>query len=305
MNDVLDDRMRALMARVEELTSPAPEFESLRSRSIVTRAHRPSVRALVAVAATLVLVIAGLIVIQARRDDVSLTSQRRLTTHSVATVLPAGWEAKGAVDGKPDVGAGSLDELQVFATAAAPGGPVVGLLPTWAGTGADSATQTNVVLADGRRAALGSTHAAAARSLDVEAAPGHWVGLIARGVSDTDLLAIGTMVVVDAAGSSSFTGALPAGLIATGSTTIFGGIDQVSLATDANQIPLGTALTGYGPVGGALDVSIAAFAPTAADRALLGLEGNVAMMTAVGAPGVTTYAIDFGDRAGVGVFRER
>ncbi|MCU1397626.1 MAG: hypothetical protein JWN62_735 [Acidimicrobiales bacterium] len=305
MNDVLDDRLRALMVRVEEMAPPAPEFDSLRSRSVfVSGTRRSTTRMLVAVAATLVLVIAGLIVIQSRHDDVSLTSQRRLTIHSVATVLPDGWEAKGAVDGKPDRYSGGVDELTLYANALAPLGPVLGLLSSWAGTHADSTTQTNVVLGDGRRAALGTTHEAGARSLDVEAAPNQWVGVIARGISDVDLLAIGTQVQVDASGSASLSGVVPLGLVAAGTTTDYS-VVQIGLDTDVTQIRLGVSVTGYGPVGSDSAVTVTAFAPTPADRAQLGLVGDVASMSAIGAPGATTYAVDFGDHAGVGVYRER
>ena len=304
MNNVLDDRLRALMARVEEMTPPSPEFESLRTRTSVTRTtHLPWARTLIAVAATIVL-ITGLVVIQARRGDVSPTSQRRLTTHAVATVLPDGWEAKGALEGG-DLGPdpSKVNPLQVFATTAAPAGPVVGLLYSGANTMADAATQRNVMLADGRRAAIGESLLGNGRSLDIEASPGTWIGLLANNVSDADLLAIGSRVRVAPDGNGSIIGPLPDDLVPVGSSDLLGGVQTSDFTAD--RLPSGATMTGYGPIGEAFDTTIIAFTPTLLDRALLGIVGEITAMRSVGAPLSPIDAINFGPRAGVGAYLER
>ena len=302
MTTIQDDRLRALMARLEEMTPPAPEFESLCDGSIDVR--RPGVRTVVAIAAALAVIIAGLVVIGSRRNDSKPADHRPLTTHSVATDLPDGWEVKGAGDGS---GAGSpgFGEAQLFATAESPAGPVVALLNADGGGFVDEPTQRNVTLADGRRAAIGTSHFADGRSLDVEAMSGTWVDVLARGLSDDDLLAIGTMIRVDAAGHSSVEGALPAGLAPVGTGPLLGGaITLDHRSSDPSDWPQGTTVTGYGPVGAPADTSIASFPTREVDSAILGAVGQVTAVVDVGGTkSGRTFAIDFGDHADLGIYR--
>ncbi len=307
MTTITDDHLRALMSRVEELTPPSPEFDALGVR----RAERdvPQVRtrrfALVTVGAAIVVLLAGLVFIGSRDDRAPHLSAERLTTHSVVTRLPDGWEAKGAIDGKPDVESAGQTEFHLYATPVSPTGPVFAVVDTWAGTFADEATQTNVVLADGRRGALGDTRLANARSLDVEVEPGRWVAVIARHISDADLLAIGTLVGADAQGTASVAGALPLGLVPAGEATFFGGVLTATFATDANELPLGSAVTGYGPIGAPFDTSIRAFAPTASSRAMLGLSTDVSALSAVGAAADRTFSSDSAPYGDHGAYVER
>ena len=63
-----------------------------------------------------------------------------------------------------------------------------------------------VTLADGRRAAVGPSYTGGARWLDVEVTTGVWAGVLAHGISDADLLSIGELVQLDAAGRASVVG---------------------------------------------------------------------------------------------------
>jgi hypothetical protein len=301
MTTIQDDRLRALMACLEEMTPPAPEFESLGSGS--SQRNRPGGRTIIAIAAALVIIITGLVWIGSRRDDSSPADQRPLTTHAVATQLPAGWEVKGATEGS---GAGSpgFGDAQLFATADSPAGPVLALLNVGDGSFVDEPTQSNVTLADGRRAAIGSSHFADGRSLDVEADSGRWVDVLARGISDDDLMAIGTMVRVDAAGYSSLEGPLPDGLLSVGTSPLLGGVITLDYSSDSSDWAQAATITGYGPVGASADASIASFPTRQVDKATLGAIGQVTTVVDVGGKSKgQTYAVDFGDHAGVGIYR--
>ena len=302
MTTIQDDRLRALMARLEEMTPPAPEFESLRGGSFEVR--RPGVRTVIAIAAAMAIIIAGLVLIGTRRNDSSPADHRPLTTHSVATELPDGWEIKFARDGTGNRSDG-LGEAQLFATDQAPAGPVVALLQTGEGSYGDDDSQSNVTLSDGRRAAIGSTYFTGARLLDVEAAPGQWVGVIARGISDDELLTIGAMVRIDGAGSSSFVGALPEGVVSVGTTALVGSVVTNDYGySDPNARPIGSTFTLYGPAAGSTGAVISSFPARPVDNAVLGVVGQVTRVTTIGGEANgSTFAVDFGTGNDAGVYR--
>jgi hypothetical protein len=272
-----DDRVHVLMARLADATPVAPAFEVLDTWA--TPVHPATPRAarrwvpLVAAAATVALV-AGVIAIDQLRDAVP-SSHDRHSTLQLATNLPEGWELVKAVGPGTHTDEASSPEQQmtVYATDRAPLGPVVGLTAGAYGfNGREFTNTTATTLPDGRRVSLSDTRSRT-RWADVEVAPGTWVGLESRDVTDEVMLRLAGSIEYD--GVHAPTLAADA-IAATGLSAI--GLGVPSLApfvytpdSDATMLPTGVTAIRYNAPTLTGDVEVAAFVASPTTRALLGL----------------------------------
>lgn len=272
MTTTLDDRVRVLMARLGDATPIAPEFESLTSHpmAVVAAPTSParSWAPLVAAAAAVALVVGAIALYPVRENDT--TSAITPSTKQVATDLPDGWSLVKAIGPGTRVEDIPFGRTNLYATAAAPLGPVVGLsADSLGGERVDAATTT---LPDGRRVVL-SGEPTGVRYADVEVTAGNWTTMRARGLDDATILQLGASI--SAEGDQLPTFATDA--VASASLTLVGASDfgqqpfWVGADSDAASAPEGTTVTRYAPAGGSEAIDVTTFVPTALSRAALGL----------------------------------
>jgi hypothetical protein len=250
MSTDLDDKIRTIVRRLDELTPIAPEFETL--RTVGPSNERPRhllVPALVAAAAVLLIAL----VVVVRHPDTS--SGASLTPRSVATALPDGWVALGAgegsVDAVPQAGPGAY----VYATRSAPFGAVVAFMPFSNSMIDISQPSTERTRANGLRTVVGSAFLGSARSVDVEVSAGSWVNFVATGLTDEELFQLVEFVVVDG-DVAQLAGPLPSGLVLVSRT--FGLFDPLLSSPDSATAgwPAGMTMSLYGPTGGEADTYV-------------------------------------------------
>lgn len=103
----------------------------------------------------------------------------------------------------------------------------------------------NIDLGNGRRAAPGTSHLGGARWLDVEVVTGTWVGMLARNITDEDLLQIGSDMVLNDEGAAMID-ATATGLVDRRRSPLFGTTITYTLdGSDPVQWPAAVAMTEY------------------------------------------------------------
>jgi len=275
MTTNLDDRVRVLMARLGDATPIAPEFESLTSRPMVVVAApvRPTRRwaPLVAAAAAVALVVGAIAIYRVRENDT--TSAITPSTKQVATDLPDGWSLVKAVGPGTQTFEGMPPgRMNIYATEAAPLGPVVGI-STEPMRGGERVDATTVTLPDGRRAIL-SDYAAGLRWADVEVTSGTWVSMQARGLDDPTILTLASSITLTGDQMPAFATAA-AGLSLVGASEYYLQPFWTNPDSAPASLPQATTVTRYAPTTGSDSIDVTTFVPTALTRAALGLWADV------------------------------
>lgn len=169
--------------------------------------------------ATVIVVVLGLTVIVRRHEEVPSTSSNQ-HLHWIVTDLPAGWNAESAqdIEPRPSASAGASVRTKIYATDAAPAGPIisvewtVGNQPTvlQPGTNKDETGAVDSIV-NGRRVVTANT-ASGGRVVYVAVAD-RSVRIRGRHVEAATLTRIAKDVIVDAAGDVTLdAGAIPVGL---------------------------------------------------------------------------------------------
>jgi hypothetical protein len=163
------------------------------------RTRRRWVAPVVALAALAVVVI-GLIAIGANRNDSSIGNDPN-DPRWIVTDLPDGMAAVSAEDasGQTATYQRLLLRWAIYATNAAPLGPVVAIVPDQFSDMADPASVRHIEV-QGRPAVVGQSHFPGVMWLDIELTTDHWVGMTGAGVDEAAMLAIGAQLTSDAAG---------------------------------------------------------------------------------------------------------
>ncbi len=153
---------------------------------------------IVALAAVAVVVI-GLIAVGTNRNDPVGNDPNE--PRWILTDLPEGWSAVHATEPSERTLTDQQGLLRwvVYATDAAPLGPVVAIVPDQFTDMAEPSTLRHTEV-DGRQAVVGQSHFPGVMWLDVELTAGHWVGMTGAGVDEAGMLAIGARLTIDNVG---------------------------------------------------------------------------------------------------------
>ena len=157
--------------------------------------------------ATVIVVIVGLMLIVARHDNAS-TTNARTSLHWLVTELPPGWNAASALDlePRPSVSDGASVRTKIYATDAAPAGPIISI--EWAaagkaatslqpGTDSDETGAVDTVV-NGHRVVTATT-AIGGRVIYVAVGDG-WIRIRGRRIDDMTLSTITKAVAAGARG---------------------------------------------------------------------------------------------------------
>ena len=152
----------------------------------------------VALAAVAVVVI-GLIAVGTNRNEP--VGNDPSDPRWILTDLPEGWSAVYATEPSERTLTYQQGLLRwvLYATAAAPLGPVVAIVPDQFTDMAEPSTLRHTEI-EGRPAVVGQSHFPGVTWLDVELTVGHWVGMTGAGVDEAGMLAIGAHLTSDATG---------------------------------------------------------------------------------------------------------
>jgi hypothetical protein len=182
---------RAVVALQREIsTRPLPE-PSLRT-------PRRWVAPVVALAAVAVVVI-GLIAVGTNRNDP--VGNDPSDPRWILTDLPEGWSAVHASEPSERTLTDQQGLLRwvLYATDAAPLGPVVAIVPDQFTDMAEPSSLRHTEIG-GRQAVVGQSHFPGVMWLDVELTANHWVGMTGAGVDEAGMLAIGAHLTIDNVG---------------------------------------------------------------------------------------------------------
>ena len=266
----LDERIRQLVARIDEMAPEPPLLNSPRVRTIGDRSAGSGVRRMLVplVAATMVMTVVALTML--RRSD--STASPQLTLQSVSIGLPEGWTAIGGATSSRDPSSPTLrGDGVAYATSALPAGPVVVISPTDMSRLDLAQPSSTSTLPDGRRVVIG-TSIASNLAADVEIEAGHWVGVEAVGIEPDTLLELAGRLSLGVDGAR-FDGALPDGMELM--STTFGLTADPPLAyspyIDPSAWPSGLSITTYGPNGEAPSSWISIFPATVESNAILAI----------------------------------
>lgn len=254
----LDERIRHLVARIEEMAPEPPMLDSPRVRPIGGRSASSGARRMIVplVAAAMVMTVVALTML-GRSDS---TASPQLTLQSVSVGLPEGWTAIGGAASSRDPSSPVLrGDGVAYATSALPAGPVVVISPSDVSRLDAAQPSTTSTLPDGRRVVIG-TSVASNLAADIEIGDGRWVGVEAVGIEADTLLDLAGRLVLDTDGVR-FDGVLPDGLEL--KSTTFGLTADPPLAfgpyITPSAWPSGLSITTYGPAGGAPSTWISIF----------------------------------------------
>lgn len=293
MSVELDDRIRTLVRRLDELAPMAPELETLQTyRSGIDRSRRLLLPVLLGAAA---LLIVALVQVAGRPNPPSSASQ--LVPQSIARDLPDGWAALSARENTTQSAPTGMPRGMAYATADAPFGPIVAFLDQMGSPLDTSLPTVERTRPNGLRTVIGSAFQGNARWVDVEMSPGSWVGFAAAGLTDDELFRLAEQVVVDGT-AGRFEGALPHELAVASSTfQFFESFIIYGADTSPTSWPTGMTMTTYGPLNAAADTSISIVPLDANTRIMLGLTRTVTDLgngtisaTTPGDPGAFIYS---------------
>ena len=267
MSVELDDRIRTLVRRLDEMAPMAPELETLQTyRSDTNRSRRLFLPVLVGAAALLVV---ALVQVTGRPNPPSSGAQ--LVPHSIARDLPDGWAVFSAGENTTQSAPTGMPRSIAYATADAPFGPIVAFFDQMGSPLDTNLPTVERTRPNGLRTVIGSAFQGNARWVDVEMSPGAWVGFAAAGLTDDELFRLAEQVVVDGT-ASRFDGTLPHGLAVASSTFQFFE-SFIAYGADASPTiwPTGMVMTTYGPLTASVDTSISIIPLDADTRIMLGL----------------------------------
>lgn len=170
--------------------------------------------------ATVIVVIVGLMLI-VRRQDTESSTNASTSLHWLVTDLPPGWNAASALDLEPhpSVSAGASVRTKIYATDAAPSGPIIsiewpaaGKDATWPqpGTSSDETDSVDTVV-NGHRVVTATT-AKGGRVIYVAEGDG-WIRIRGRRIDDMTLATITEAVAANAGGDLTLSAdAIPPGM---------------------------------------------------------------------------------------------
>ncbi len=294
MSVELDDRIRAMVRRLDEMAPMAPEFEALHPPAPSHRSRRVLIPVLIGAVALLAVAL-----VQVGGRPRTSSSGAQLVPHSVADDLPDGWTVRAAGENTAPAGPVGMPFAVAYATADAPFGPVVALfaqMSSMLDTGLPTVERTRP---GGLRTVIGATFGGHARWVDVEVSPGSWVGFAAAQLTDDELFQLAEQLVVDDS-TGHFEGTLPRGLTLASSTFQFFG-SYIGYGPDAAPAswPGGLTMTTYGPSDRPADTSISIFPANADTRVTLGLSRDLTDL------GNETIAAETADDPAAYVYAER
>jgi hypothetical protein len=277
----VDAILRASGQRLLAAMSQSPIAEFQRPRGV----HRRSW--IIAIAAVVVLVV-GLVAIGTNRNDESLGNDPARLRWLV-TDLPEGLRLVQVSDPGSQTGApGAITMLNVYATDAAPLGPILSVRgnagrPELEIVPAASGTNFQETTIDGHRAAFADGETGGTRLLFIELS-GHWVLMTSRNIDDAALSLMAQSVIRNEDG----TALIPAAGLLDGLTLM--------LSADAPIDDLGLAVSFAGvsyakPDGRSIELQV--FTPRLSSRALLGLGAALTPTKVAGADGFEgSYSIE-------------
>jgi hypothetical protein len=211
----LDERIRHLLVRIDEMAPEPPLLDGPLVRLVGERPVGSNVRRLLVPVVAAAMVITGVALVAIRRPEP--TASQRVTLQSVSVGLPDGWAViGGAMSTRDPSRPTDRADGVVYATSALPAGPVVVISPSEPSRVDPSLPSSTSTLPDGRRVAVG-TSVGANLAADVEIGDGRWVVVEAVGIDEATLLELAGRLVVDDIGAR-FEGALPDGLSLVSST---------------------------------------------------------------------------------------
>ena len=267
MSVELDDRIRTLVRRLDEMAPMAPEFETLQTRPPKTdRSRRMLIPALVGAVAVLAV---ALVHVAGRPNPPS--SGAELVPHSIARHLPAGWTVLGAGEKTAPSTPTGMPTGVAYATPDAPFGPVAAFFDQMGSLLDTNEPTVERTRSNGLRTVIGSAFQGNARWVDVEMSPGSWVGFAAAELNDDELFQLAEQVIVDG-NTSRFEGPLPRGLtVASSKFQLFGSFITYGADAPPPSWPTGLTMTTYGPPTGPADTSVSIFPASPDTRVALGL----------------------------------